>query len=212
MRLARRCVALILSAFDLTPVQLVGAPDWASADRFDIVATAGHDARSDEIHLMLRSLLEDRFHLTLRKEQREMPVHELVLARADGRLGPRLVQVASEDECRTAPPKLPQRPATGNGTAIAGGCGPMSQLARVAFPALQTAVVDKTGLTGTWYWSMYFDASMLQGTPDGARVNVDPNLPSLPTAFEEQLGLKFRSTRGPVDVLVIDHVEHPSED
>jgi uncharacterized protein (TIGR03435 family) len=142
-------VPLILSAFDLTPVQLVGAPDWASTDRFDITATAGHDARGDEIRLMLQSLLGDPFHLTLLKEQREMPVHELVLARADGRLGPRLVQVSSEDECRTAPPKLPQRPATGNGTALAGGCGSMSQLARVAFPALQTAVVDKTGLTGT---------------------------------------------------------------
>jgi hypothetical protein len=102
---------LILFAFDITPVQLVGAPNWASTDWFDIIATAGHDARPDEVRLMLQSLLEERFHLALRNEQREMPIHEIVLARADGRLGQRLVQVSSEDECRTAPLKLPQRPA-----------------------------------------------------------------------------------------------------
>jgi uncharacterized protein (TIGR03435 family) len=187
---------LIQFAFDVTPVQLVGAPDWASADRFDIVATAGHDARAAEIHLMLQSLLEDRFHLALRKEQRDMPIHELVLARADGQVGKSLIQVPSEDECQTAVAKLPPRPATGAGTARAVGCGPISQLARVAFPAVQTAVIDKTGLAGTWYWSVYFDASMLPGTPDAARVNPDPNLSSMPTAFEEQLGLKLRATRG----------------
>jgi uncharacterized protein (TIGR03435 family) len=203
---------LILFAFDITPVQLVGAPDWASTEWFDVNATAGHDARTDEVRLMLQSFLEDRFHLALRKEQREMPIHEIVLARGDGRIGQRLVQVSSEDECRTAPPKLPQRPATGVGTATAGGCGPISQLSRAVFQAVQTAVVDKTGLTGTWYWNMYFDASMLVGTPDSQRVNPDPNLPSFPTALEEQLGLKLRSTRGPVDVLVIDRVEHPTDD
>ena len=141
-----------------------------------------------------------------------MPVHELVLARADGRLGPMLIQVSSQEhDCPAAAPKFPPHAATGSGTAHALSCGPISQLARAAFPAVQTAVVDKTGLTGTWYWSLYFDASMLPDVPDFARVNVDPNLPSMPTAFEEQLGLKLRSTRGPVDVLVIDRVEHPTE-
>jgi uncharacterized protein (TIGR03435 family) len=203
---------LILLAFDLTPVQLVGAPNWASTDRFDITATAGHDARGDEIHLMLQSLLEDRFHLVLRKEQREMPIHEIVLARADGQVGKSLIHVPSEDECQTAVAKLPTRPAAGRGQAHVLGCGPVSQLARAAFQVVQTAIVDKTGLTGTWYWSMYFDASMLPGTPDSQRVDADPNLPAFSTALEEQLGLKLRSTRGPVDVLVIDHIEHPSED
>ncbi len=202
---------LVLFAFDLTPVQLVGAPDWASADRFDIVATAGRDARGDEIRLMLQSLLEDRFHLVLRKEQREMPIHAIVLVRADGQLGKSLIHVPSENECQTAVAKLPPRPAAGRGQAHVLGCGPISQLAPVAFQVVQTAVVDKTGLTGTWYWSLYFDASMLPGTPDSQRV-ADPNVPAFSSAFEEQLGLKLRSTRGPVDVVVIDHVERPTED
>jgi uncharacterized protein (TIGR03435 family) len=58
---------------------------------------------------------------------------------------------------------------------------------------------------------MYFDGSILPWIPQSQRVNPDPNLPSFSTALEEQLGLKLRSTRGPVDVLVIDSVEHPTE-
>jgi len=205
---------LIEFAYDITPVQLMGVPDWGVREnRFDIMATAGHDAQDGEVRLMLQSLLADRFHLALRQERRQMPIHELVLARGDGRLGARLVHVSSQDECGAAFAKLPQASDIERSGGHFYGCGPISQLTRGTFGAVQTAVVDKTGLTGMWLWSMrsaLTDAMLAMLPPSIPRP--DPNLASFTTALEEQLGLKLRATRGAVDVFVIDHVEPPTAD
>jgi len=206
---------LIEFAYDITPVQLVGIPDWGVKDRFVIIATAGHEAPEAEVRLMLQSLLAGRFHLVLRQEQREMPIHELVLARADGRLGARLVHVSGQDECGTAGTKLPKLSDIERSGAHFYGCGPISQLARGTFGAVQTAIVDKTGLTGTWLWSMPFaptDAMLAELGAPASLPRPDPNLASFTTALEEQLGLKLRATREAVDVFVIDHVEPPTPD
>src|SRR5262249_21548010 len=133
---------LIEFAYDITPVQLVGVPDWGAKDRFDIMATAGQDAPDAEVRLMLQSLLVDRFQLALRQDPGERPINELVLARADGRLGARLVHVSSQDECGAAFATLPKPSDIERSGGHFYGCGPISQLARGTFGAAQTAVVD----------------------------------------------------------------------
>lgn len=201
---------LILYAYDLRDYQLIGGPEWIRSDRFDVAATAGRDATMMEIRLMLQSLLEDRFKLITRKEQREMPVYSLVLARKDARLGSGITR--TDDDCK-ATARRPSNVPAGAGTTS--GCGGVAVIASGASRVMGSPVIDKTGLTGTFVYFVYYSlagprsfAGTLLPLPD---TSSDPNLPAYPTALQEQLGLKLESTRGPVDVLVIDSVQQPTE-
>jgi uncharacterized protein (TIGR03435 family) len=149
---------------------------------------------------MLRALLEDRFRLVVRRESRDMPISTLVLARGDGRIGPNLVQVSGPDECEAAAATRRDVP---SGALTMGGCGAISGIAGLAGRHMGTTVVDRTGLTGTFKFTMQYRPD-LSATSDAA-------LPSFVTALSEQLGLALRPGRGPVDVLVIESVERPSE-
>ena len=89
---------LVMYAYDVQDYQVVGGPGWARTDRFDIAARAGRDVSTVDMRLMVRALLRDRFSLVMHQEQREMPLYTLVLARADGRLGPQLKK--NDDDCK----------------------------------------------------------------------------------------------------------------
>jgi uncharacterized protein (TIGR03435 family) len=101
---------------------------------------------------------------------------------------------------------------------ISAGSVPLSQLTQTLSNFLQRIVVDRTGLTGNFDFNLKWTPDQLpQGRgdpPPGAPPlpAIDPNGPSLSAALQEQLGLKLESARGPVDVLVIDKIEHPTED
>jgi uncharacterized protein (TIGR03435 family) len=160
---------------------------------------------------MLRSLLEDRFKLSVHRETREMPIYALVVARSDGRLGPRIRRPTS-DYCEQArkgvagkpgaAPPLQTNPVCGlrgsNGELTAGAY-PMSEFSRSLAGEAGRIVVDRTGLTGEWD----FD---LKWSPPNAP-NPDPDRPPIFTALQEQLGLRLEATTGPVEVVVIDRVE-----
>ena len=159
---------------------------------------------------MLRSLLEDRFRLSAHRETRDLPIYALVLARADGRLGPRLRQTTS-DYCAKrfeaagkggdtpAPPGSPVCGISGSGNELTAGAFPINEFARFLAGRSGRIVVDRTGLTGVWD----FD---LKWSPPNAP-NPDPDRPSIFTALQEQLGLRLDATTGPVEVLVIDRLE-----
>ena len=225
--------SLIRSAYRLTESQVSGAPAWLDVDRFDVLATAPSTADSPRgtipppVLAMLRNLLEERFQLKARIETKEYPLFALVLARRDGVLGPGLRR-------RTAPcipravgelgelfgPLPATRTQCGGRTdrglllSTGGTLGDLVwALSRPELvPGVGRLVVDRTGLTGT------FDID-LRWTPDNAftqhaqsaaqSLSPESNEPPLFTAIQEQLGLKLERTRGPVDVLVIDHVERP---
>jgi uncharacterized protein (TIGR03435 family) len=105
-----------------------------------------------------------------------------------------------------------ERPACGliagpnriGGNRIAGGNTSMSQLATTLSGPMSRLVLDRTGLSGVFDFTLDF-------VPDGSPIDASQNLPSLQTALQEQLGLKLEPARGPVEVLVIDHVERPTE-
>lgn len=208
---------IIQFAYGIQEVQLVGGPEWVRGDRFDINAKAEFEVPDAEIRLMVRSLLVDRFRLVVRKEQREMPIHEVVMNRADGRLGPNIVQVSSDEDCQAAATRLTaapgyQKPPPGASAIRGQACGPApSVFADLAYPYVKTAVVDKTGLTGKWLLLPYFAPDQTVGTGYRGQAPVDANLPSFFTAWQEQLGLRLRATRGIVDVLAIESVQHPTE-
>ena len=226
---------LIRNAYGIQDFQLVGAPDWADSERFDIIAKAEHDigppipgGPPSPIQLMLRSLLEDRFKLALHTEKRELPIYALVLARPDGKLGPQLQPTKTDCSAlsgargRGGPPPDPPPPRGGRpacgvrmmpGQLAAGGF-PIGLLAQQLSQSAQRVVVDRTGLTGNYDFDLKWTPDQLpQGAPPGAPVPaIDPNGPSLFTAVQEQLGLKLESTKGAVEVLVVDHVERPTPD
>jgi len=254
---------LIRLAFgQLQDFQLVGGPGWTNSDRFDIDAKidgTGPPPGPQFVQDLLRQLLEDRFRLKTHKETRDVPVFALVLARADGRLGPNLTP--SSDECvafmgargrgrggpgpdsRGGPPP-DQRGGPqlgGGGPARAGGPGPlafdgpiqcgqrmggfgriraggnsMEQLANLLSGNAQRIVIDKTGLTGYYDFALTYTPTpdqLPQGPlPPGATPPpIDPDGPSLFTAIQEQLGLKLQDQRGPVEVVVIDSIEPPTD-
>ena len=221
---------LLRQAFDVQDFQIVGGPNWIASDRFDIVAKApdGMTTGPEQIRPMLRALLADRFKLVTHHETREMAIYSLVLARADGKLGPKLSAAKVDCEARFSaarrggpPPECPApgQPIEcgfmmGGGNMNVGGM-PMLELARALSPMVGRIVIDKTGLKGRYDFQLAFapEGRGFGPGPAGAEPPpADPNTPSLFTALQEQLGLKLESERGPVDVVIIDRVELPTED
>ena len=226
---------LVRFAFQVQDFQLVGGPDWLEKERFDILAKAEHDivptppGTTGPGQLMLRSLLADRFKLTIHQEKRELPVYALVLARGDGRLGPQLQHSTVDCQALIAArgvgpvgasgPMLEGRPQCGMRMSpgnILGGGFPLSQLVTTLSQFVRRTIVDRTGLNGNFDLELKWTPDQMpQGAPPPGAPPlppIDPNGPSIFTAVQEQLGLKLESTKDSVDVLVIDHIEAPTPD
>ena len=220
---------LIRNAYNTQLFEMVlgpNLPSWIDSDRWDILAKppagAAEVQEQMQLRLRLRSLLEDRFKLKARREMREMPIYELVVARADGQLGPQIKK--SGDECAAqgrareagvAPPPLPPGAfcgtRTNNGTVSMKGV-PLSNFIRNLGGMTGRFVIDKTGLAGP------YDLD-LQWTPDPASAGAGPqgqpglgDGASLFAAIQEQLGLRLEAKKAPVEVLVIESAERPTED
>lgn len=203
--------ALLRLAYRIQDYQLIGAPAWLSTERYDITAKA-EDNPAPLQQELLRTLLADRFQLSVHNETREMPVFALVLAKADGKLGPRLIQ--SDFDCAAyaaAPHALPGPGATpacatniGMGK-LSGKSIPMTQLATSLAPFVNRFTIDKTGLTGRFDVELTWTPERVADATPG-----DSSGPSIFTALQDQLGLKLAPEKGLVDVLVVDHVEKPS--
>jgi uncharacterized protein (TIGR03435 family) len=202
--------SLIEFAFDVPAFQVLGGPDWVRRDNFEVHARGDKAASLADMRLMVQSLLRDRFSLRSRIERREMPSYALSLARPDGRLGSGL-RPASDPSCKTQvkPPTAPDG-AVGNS-----GCGSIERLATLTSTLLAAPVIDRTGLSGAYEWSYYFSREGLviarSVEPGIQPPPADPATPPLTTAFREQLGLRLEAGRAPVQVLVIDSVQPPSQ-
>jgi uncharacterized protein (TIGR03435 family) len=220
---------LIAAAYRMPASRISGGPNWLTSDRFDIQAKTDDPDPSQDVDgvprqfLMLRGLLADRFRLAVRNEVRELPIYALVLTRSDRKLGPRLhavtvdcaaVRAASSPTAPPPPPRPDERPPCGigvRGNSLIAGGATMTQLANALSDRADRIVVDKTNLTGNFDLDLAWTA-IPNADPSGSPT-IDPGAPPLIfTAIQEQLGLKLESTKGPVAVLVIDHVEHPTED
>ena len=202
-------------------------PRWAMDERFDIQARAQGNPGKDDMRLMMRALLAERFHLALHTGTREMPVLALVLARP-GSLGPQLKLHSEATPCSTnvasmniAVPQTPEGlPALCNGffgmppsvegrQKAAARNITMTSLANfiASVQASERPVIDGSGLTGTFDFSLEWTPDQ-PVTPPGSDFVPDPNGPTLEAAMREQLGLKLESRRGALEVIVLDHLEH----
>ena len=187
---------LLMEAYNVASYQISGGPAWLRMDRFDIDAKAPGDntLTRDQKREMLRALLEDRFHLVVHRETKEMPIYALVVAKGG--------------------PKLKESPADGQTRMSMGSKGQtiemkfskwnMERLASQIEGNEGRKVVDKTGLAGEYDFTLSYvdDRRANGGDQDG---------PSLFTAVQEQLGLRLEAQKGPVEMLVVDHADKPSQ-
>jgi uncharacterized protein (TIGR03435 family) len=217
---------LVQGAYGIREDLISGAPSWADSARFDIDAkVAGSDVDAlkklspEQRRLVLQPLLADRFKLKVHTETKQLPVYELVLAKGGSKL-----KEANPGDTYAKGIKGPD--GVGRGGMMRVGRGqltaqavPMTSLANLLSQQLHRTVIDKTGLTGKYDLELNWTPDqgsdpMFKGTdgsPQRADAAPDTSGPSIFTALQEQLGLKLQSAKGPVETLVIDHVEMPSE-
>ena len=185
---------LIQNIYRVRSFQVSSGPSWIATERWDIEATPGSNATPaitpEQRDEMFKTLLADRFHLVLHRETKELPVYDLVVAKGGSKL-PR-----SGDE-------------PGFGMSDTGSVTfkktTVSTFANVLSGVLGRKVIDKTGLQGNFNVDLHWTPN------ERADAQPDDAGPSIFTAIQEQLGLRLESSKGPVEVLVIDRAEKPSE-
>jgi uncharacterized protein (TIGR03435 family) len=201
---------LVQIAHNLRDYQAVGGPKWMDDVRFDIEAKASGPASNAQMMQMLQALLEDKFKLVLHREDRPGTVLALVQA-TPGKLGPNITPAKPED-ARMYPIGLR---APGQGTQ--GSAATMADLADHLSTAMGRYVVDRTGVTGIYNFTVLSaGAPGLTRLPPGLPADKAPgtrdDFPSLTTALQEQLGLRLVTQQGTVPTYVIDRAERPDVD
>jgi uncharacterized protein (TIGR03435 family) len=208
------------SSGQLLNSQIVGAPDWAATDRYDIEAKSEAKPEGDALsipiaqtRLMLQSLLEERFQLKAHRETRDLPVYNLVILKR----GPKLsadqtppdpskgfIQFSSSSEQLAPLPRGAMRIVTGtSSTTLSGTAIPVSKLLSLLQGQSDRIVLDKTGFAGL------FDINLEFSKPAASSQSGESTAPVLFTAIQD-IGMKLESARAPVEVLVIDSVNKPS--
>ena len=211
---------LIQFAYEVADYQVLGGPSWIRTDHYDVQAKAeGNPSSRQMTGPMLQSLLADRFRLSFHRETRQMTVYALTVPKGSAKLEPTANGNCIVYSMDLPPPGLPQPgspqpnfcgfPRTlnsGLNRTLDGKAITLAQLATsLSRGELHRPMIDKTGLDGR------FDIHLTWMTePPNAEPGVSDG-PSIFTALQEQLNLKLESTRGPVEVLVIDRIERPSE-
>jgi len=219
----------------LTPAEgaalLATMPKWANADRFDIEARGSASATKDQMRLMMQSLLADRFKLAVHMETRQAPVLALVLDKP-GKVGAKLIPHSQGPPCDAAPQGgAGSSPATqadifptscdvfavriAQGAMILASRGTtMDRIAHIfgTLPGeavINRPVVNETGLAGNFDFTLEFrpDAPV---TMNGGNATFDENAPTFLEALKDQLGMRLKAETGPVQTIVIDHVEPPT--
>lgn len=198
---------MIEGGYDLKEDQLAGVPKWAKDTRFDIDAKISDPdpaalkklTRQQRV-AMVAQLLIDRFALKTHWEKRTLPVYNLVIAKG----GTKLKDVSSADPERRVGGMGPGSMRTSNNSMEAVGLE-IKTLTYSLSSQLEHTVIDKTGLTGKYDFTLNWQPAA------GADASEESSTASIFTALEEQLGLKLEATKAPVDVLVVDHLEMPSE-
>jgi uncharacterized protein (TIGR03435 family) len=179
---------LIREAYGLKVYPLSRGPDALSTDRYDVIAKVPPDTPKEQRMLMLQAFLAERFRLVVHREMKELPIYALIA----GKSGPKFREVPDDGSAAEI--------GSGGGHQIKAHHISMKLLASALQGYTGEAVVDETGLAGLFDLNLDF--------------NVDESTSSEgPTVFEavqRQLGLKLEARKGPVEVVVIDHVEKPS--
>ena len=223
---------LMEAAYQVQPFQIQGGPEWVQWEGYAVDAKASGNPEHAQMMLMLQSLLADRFQLHIHRVSREMPVYALVPARGGLKLSPpqngSCVEETPGQGSLADPGARMQPPIPGptlaprcggldvmldaGGARMRGGKVPMAEFVRVLSLNLGRTVKDQTGFSGVFDIKLDFlpdDTTPGLPPPPPGAIPAGTASPSIFSAVQ-QIGLRLESTKGSVEVLVIDHVERPS--
>jgi len=195
---------LITSTFQVRDYQLSGVPGWVNQVKYDIQARGPGAPDENQIAVMLQNLLRDRFHLEYHKVTKDGPIYALVPAKGGARL-----QESKEGPCAPPTADKPEEVACATWNTRRNQMDArritMAKFVIGLSTTLDRPVVDRTGYTKTFDAQLKWIPTELAADPNG-----DAG-PSIFTAIQEQLGLRLEAQKGPVETLVIDHIERPSD-
>jgi uncharacterized protein (TIGR03435 family) len=214
---------IVREAFGMTNDRLLGEPGWVNVERYDVEAKVAPDdaakykGLTDREHwAMLLPALEDRCGLKFHHETRQLTVYSLVIAKGGLKMQPSQHANAAAGATPGPKPASAGASVSDKSFTISGHGQTTTTIARWVSLTLGSTVVDKTGLTDEYDYTLSFapDDSMKAGVlppgSGGAALPPEPEGPSIFTALQEQLGLKLAPEKQPVDVIVIDHMEQPT--
>jgi uncharacterized protein (TIGR03435 family) len=217
---------LVILAYRVHDFEVAGGPGWTRSDLYDIdTKSESRETPNQQFVALqrrrLQTLLHDRFHLAIHRETKELPVYDLIVAKGGLKLQPTNCIERVTGDTRIARGKTPEDYCGGMGGSLASGRiegrgASLEFLASFLSGMLSRTVVDKTGLSGNYAIHLTFTPQPPPAPPDdpsppGAGASVADAGPDIFSAIQEQFGLKLEAAKGPVEVLVIDHVERPSE-
>ncbi len=222
---------LIARAYDVKPDQVAG-PAWLETEQFDIVAKVPPGATREQVGLMIRNLLAERFHMAAHRGRKDMPAFALAQAKGGARLKasgsapgkdggvqtepagaatPRAGPAIGKDGFPVLPPEaLSDGPVMSvrNGRARIQAAGAtLRDLADLLSGPLERPVIDETGLPGKYDWTLYWTPERQGAQAAAGAASTGDSGPDLFTALQEQLGLRLVSKKAPVEVVVVDHME-----
>jgi uncharacterized protein (TIGR03435 family) len=189
-------MALLMFAYDVSPLQVSGVPSAFFQERYDIEATCEEPMTKEQLPQLLRSLLEERFHLSIHRELKEQPVYALIV----GKGGSKLRETTHESEQRGL--RQIGHSFTFTNAAMSDLVGALSQVAG-------RKVLDRTGLSDQYDFTLSYSPDNGGADPDGS--SVSPAADSFPssvfTALREQLGLNLEAQKSRVEFIVVDHID-----
>jgi uncharacterized protein (TIGR03435 family) len=205
---------LIQNAYNVESFEVSGGPDWMNTVGFDIEAKAEGSPNRAQMRLMLRSLLEDRFKLTVHRQMKDLPIYALTAGKSGFKL-----PAPEEKECTDAKDQMAGPCGdvvltfeASSGLAVKGRHVTMADLAKILSTILGRRVIDRSEATEKFDVNLpfaYDDATTgIARPPLASSLN---EAPSIFDSLQRQLGLRLQSTKGPVEVIVVDNAERPSE-
>ena len=194
---------LVLSAFHIHDYQVLDAPGWVGNNRYDVDATFDETQKlspektQKQLGSMMQSMLVDRCKLKFHRTTKGLPIYELTPAKG----GPKLQEAKPDEYSGTS----------SSDTFLKVTATTMPQLAEQLSAHFNRTVVDKTGLTGKYDFTLHYAPDHDEPAPGYGPGAAQPDSgPSIFSAIQDQLGLKLVAGKGPVEMIVIDHIEPPS--
>ena len=208
---------MVINAYGVKNFQISGAPSWLDSERYDVDAKMDEATadtlkklplkeRGDAVRLMMQKLFEQRLNLAVRHDTKELPVYFLVV----GKNGAKLKEMKPDEKGGSTHTSSHGGIFTMNAQGVQ-----LGNLVGMLSNNLGRIVIDKTGLTGRYDFDLNWTSDeRVVLTPSGGDTSLtvsDASGPSLVTAIQEQLGLKLETGKGPVEIIVIERVDRPSD-